>query len=53
MFRLKAARLKLMDPKDCDAIDEACAEKIKAAKKFAMESEYPDSSEYLKYVYVD
>lgn len=53
MFRLKAAKLKLMTAKDCDAIDEACVEKIKAAKKFAMESEYPDSSEYLKYVYVD
>jgi len=53
MFRLKAAKLKLMTSKDCDAIDEACVEKIKAAKKFAMESEYPDSSEYLKYVYVD
>ena len=53
MFRIKAAKLKVMTAKECDEIDEKCAEKIKAAKKFAMESEYPDSSEYMKYVYVD
>lgn len=52
-FRETVAKTKVMDPKECDAIDAACADKIKAAKKFAMESEYPDSSEYMKYVYVD
>ncbi len=38
---------------DCDTIDVKCDEKIKAAKEFAMTSEYPDESEYLKYVYED
>ena len=53
MFRQKAGRVNLMTADECDAIDSACAEKIQAAKKFAMESDYPDSSEYMKYVYVD
>lgn len=53
MFRKKASGMKLMSVKDCDAIDADCVEKIKTAKKFAMDSEYPDSGDYLKYVYVD
>ena len=53
MFRRKAGKLNLMTAAECDALDAACLEKIKTAKKFAMESEYPDSSEYMKYVYVD
>jgi pyruvate dehydrogenase E1 component alpha subunit len=53
MFREKAAKLKLMSAGECDEIDTACAEKIKAAKKFAMDSEYPDSADFLKYVYVE
>lgn len=43
----------LMTSAECDAIDEKCDQKIKAAKEFAMNSEYPDESEYLKYVYED
>ncbi|WP_294854520.1 thiamine pyrophosphate-dependent dehydrogenase E1 component subunit alpha [Oscillibacter sp.] len=53
MFRKKAEKLKLMTAKECEAVDADCVEKIKAAKKFAMESEYPDSGEFMKYVYVD
>ena len=53
MFRKKAEKLKVMTAEECDAVDADCVEKIKAAKKFAMESEYPDSSEFMKYVYVD
>ncbi len=40
-----------MTAEECDALDVKCDEKIKAAKEFAMQSEYPDESEYLKYVY--
>lgn len=40
-----------MTAEECDALDAKCDEKIKAAKEFAMQSEYPDESEYLKYVY--
>lgn len=43
----------LMTSAECDAIDEKCDQKIRAAKEFAMNSEYPDESEYLKYVYED
>ncbi len=53
MFRKKAEKMKLMTAEECEAVDADCVEKIKAAKKFAMESEYPDSSEFMKYVYVD
>ena len=41
----------LMTAAECDELDAKCDAKIKAAKDFAMESEYPDASEYLKYVY--
>ncbi|WP_312940075.1 thiamine pyrophosphate-dependent dehydrogenase E1 component subunit alpha [Oscillibacter sp.] len=53
LFRKKAEKLKVMTAEECDAVDAECVVKIKAAKKFAMESEYPDSSEFMKYVYVD
>ncbi len=43
----------LMTAAEVDALDEKCEQKIKAAKEFAMNSEYPDESEYLKYVYED
>lgn len=49
MFREK----KVLSAKECDAIDEACAEKIKEAKKFAMDHEYPAAEDFMKYVYVD
>lgn len=52
-FRVKAEEMGLMTAAECDALDEKCDEKIKEAKKFAMESEYPDASEYMKYVYND
>ena len=42
-----------MTAEECDAIDAKCEQKIKDAKEFAMQSEYPDASEYMKYVYVD
>lgn len=43
----------LVTAAECDELDAKCDEKIKAAKEFAMSSEYPDESEYLKYVYED
>lgn len=43
----------LVTAAECDAIDAKCDAKIVEAKKFAMESEYPDESEYMKYVYAD
>ena len=43
----------LMTAAEVDALDEKCEQKIKAAKEFAMNSEYPDESEYLKYVYAE
>lgn len=43
----------LMTAAEVDALDEKCDQKIKAAKEFAMNSEYPDESEYMKYVYED
>jgi len=52
-FRAAADKMKLMTSAECDAIDEKCAEKIKAAKEFALASDYPDSSEFMKYVYVE
>ena len=48
MFRAKAAKLKLMTAEECDAIDAKCEQKIKDAKEYAMQSEYPDASEYMK-----
>ena len=51
MFRAKAAKLKLMTAEECDAIDAKCEQKIKDAKEYAMQSEYADASEYMKYVY--
>jgi len=53
MFRKKAVPEKLVTEQECDDIDLACAEKIKAAKKFALSCEYPDSKDFMKYVYVD
>ena len=43
----------LVTAEECDKIDEEVDAKIKAAKKFAMESKEPDASGYMKYVYVD
>ena len=43
----------LVTTEECDKIDEEVDAKIKAAKKFAMESKEPDASGYMKYVYVD
>ena len=53
MFRQKAAKLELMTAEECDALDAKCDQKIKEAKEFALAGEYPDASEYMKYVYVD
>ena len=53
-FREKMAAMgDLVTTAECDAIDAKCDAKIVEAKKFAMESEYPDESEYMKYVYAD
>ena len=35
------------------SVDAKCEQKIKDAKEYAMQSEYADASEYMKYVYVD
>lgn len=53
MFRAKMAKMKLLTAAECDEIDAKCDAKIQAAKEFALSSEYPDESEYMKYVYVD
>ena len=53
MFRQKAAALKLLTAEECDELDAKCAQKIKEAKEYALAGEYPDASEYMKYVYVD
>jgi len=50
-FRIRASELGLMSASECDEIDAKCDKKIKEAKEFAMNSAYPDESEYLKYVY--
>ena len=52
-FRVDASAKGLMTAEECDAMDAKCDEKIKEAKKFAMESEYPDAEDYMKYVYID
>ena len=53
-FREKMAAMgDLVTTAECDAIDAKCDAKIVEAKKFAMASEYPDESEYMKYVYAD
>ena len=52
-FREQMEEMKLITAEDCDRIDEECAQKLVEAKEFAMESDYPDAEEYLKYVYVD
>lgn len=52
-FRANMEKMKLLTEQECDAIDAKCDQKIKDAKEFAMISEYPDESEYMKYVYVD
>lgn len=52
-FREQMEEMKLITVEDCDRIDQECADAIVAAKQFAMDSDYPDESEYLDYVYVD
>lgn len=52
-FRANMESMKLLSQQECDAIDAKCDQKIQDAKDFAMTSEYPDASEYMKYVYVD
>ena len=52
-FRENMVEAKVVTAEECDAIDTKCAEKIKEAKEFALAGEYPDASEYMKYVYVD
>ena len=49
----EGAKLELMTAEECDALDAKCDQKIKEAKEFALAGEYPDASEYMKYVYVD
>ena len=52
-FRKDAGAMGLMSENECDEMDELCREKIKKAKKFAMECEYPKASHYMDYVYVE
>ena len=52
-FRKDAGAMGLMSENGCDEMDELCREKIKKAKKFAMECEYPKASHYMDYVYVE
>ncbi len=50
-FREQVAEMGIMDPAECDRIDEECEAKVVAAKQFAMDSPYPDESEVLEDVY--
>lgn len=54
-FREKMAESmnNLVTSAECDEIDAKVDAKIKAAKKFAMDSKQPDASEYMKFVYAD
>lgn len=53
LFREKMDKTGLMTMAEIDEIDDKCYAKINEAKKFAMESDVPNASEYMKYVYVD
>lgn len=52
VFREKAGEAGLMTAEECDELDKKCREKIVQAKEFAMNSEYPNSADYMKYVYM-
>lgn len=52
VFREKAGEAGLMTAEECDELDKKCREKIVKAKEFAMNSEYPNSADYMKYVYM-
>lgn len=43
----------LVSAEECDEIDKKCDAKIKEAKAFAMSSDYPDESEFMKYIYCE
>ena len=54
-FREKMAESmnNLVTSAECDEIDAKVDAKLKAAKKYAMDSTQPDASEYMKFVYAD
>ncbi|MBQ9179462.1 MAG: thiamine pyrophosphate-dependent dehydrogenase E1 component subunit alpha [Firmicutes bacterium] len=54
IFREKAAdEMGIMTREECDELDEFCAKELEEAKKFAMDSPWPDAEGYMKYVYAD
>lgn len=53
VFRVLAGAYGLLSEAECDAIDRACEERIRAAKEFALNSPFPDAAEYMKYTYAD
>ena len=38
---------------ELDEADAACVQRIADAKRFALESPYPDAADYQKYLYAD
>ena len=52
-FQENALLQKLAAREELEAIEVKCREKIRAAKEFALNAAYPDSSDYMRYVYVD
>ena len=52
-FKEKVLKLGLINEQELGSVDKNCKEKIRQAKEFALASEFPNSSEYMKYVYVN
>lgn len=52
-FREKAVRSLHFTEAELDEADAACVQQIADAKRFALESPYPDAADYQKYLYAD
>ena len=52
-FREKAVRSLHFTEAELDEADAACVQRIADAKRFALESPYPDAADYQKYLYAD
>lgn len=52
-FREKAVQSLHFTEAELDEADAACVQRIADAKRFALESPYPDAADYQKYLYAD
>ncbi len=52
-FREEAVRSLHFTEAELDEADAACVQRIADAKRFALESPYPDAADYQKYLYAD